>query len=326
MKSDNKIERDLITIGITSYNSQETISNAIYSAINQSWINKEIIIIDDNSKDKCWETIKYFKKYKNIRVFRNTENKGVAYSRNFIIKNAKGEYIAFFDDDDISHKNRLHLQYLNLKIYKNFHKIDKPIFCYSKTKKKFNNKNSIIFYPPGLEISKNIVSGKKVAEFLLTGNQKKFYSGYYVTCSLMAKTKDFIYCNGFDDKFRRCEDTEFAIRSSLKDSHFIGVNKILVFQNMSYKKYKTHSIELDYILKIFEKHINLFKSKKEYKFEIFWNILKYKILEKNFLNATIIFLKLFRMDLIHLVKKLFLISNTLKQNLFIFKNYDDNLR
>ena len=155
---------------------------------------------------------------------------------------------------------------------------------------------------------------------------EKFYSGYYVTCSLMAKTKDFIYCNGFDDKFRRCEDTEFAIRSSLKDSHFIGVNKTLVFQNMSYKKYKTHSIELDYILKIFEKHINLFKSKKEYKFEIFWNILKYKILEKNFLNATIIFLKLFRMDLIHLVKKLFLISNTLKQNLFIFKNYDDNLR
>jgi len=326
MKLDNNIEKDLITVGITSYNSQETIGNAIYSAINQTWVNKEIIIVDDNSDDKSWEKIKEYKKNKNIRVFRNSENKGVAYSRNFLIKNAKGNYIAFFDDDDISHKDRLYFQYLNLKIYQNFHKIQKPIFCYSRTEKKFNHKNSIVFFPPGSDISKNNVRGKKIAEYLLTGKQKKIYSGYYATCSLMAKTEDFLFCNGFDDKFRRCEDTEFAIRSSLKESHFIGVNKILVFQNMSYKKYKSHSIELDYILKIFKKHSNLFNSKKEYKFEILWNILKYKILEKKLFYAITIFLKLCKLDIMHLLKKLFFIRNTFKQNLFIFKNYDENLK
>ena len=41
------MEKYLITIGITSFNSCKTIKKAIDSAIDQSWINKEILIVDD---------------------------------------------------------------------------------------------------------------------------------------------------------------------------------------------------------------------------------------------------------------------------------------
>ena len=45
------MEEILITIGITSYNAQNTIKDAINSAISQLWCNKEIIIVDDGSTD-----------------------------------------------------------------------------------------------------------------------------------------------------------------------------------------------------------------------------------------------------------------------------------
>ena len=46
----------LVTIGILCFNSEETILRAIESSIKQSWINKEIIVVDDKSTDnspKC---------------------------------------------------------------------------------------------------------------------------------------------------------------------------------------------------------------------------------------------------------------------------------
>ena len=68
------MEKDLITIGITSFNSFKTIKKAIDSAIDQRWINKEILVVDDSSNDGSWEIIKNYEKYSNIRLFRNPKN------------------------------------------------------------------------------------------------------------------------------------------------------------------------------------------------------------------------------------------------------------
>ena len=315
------MEKDLITIGITSFNSFKTIKKAIDSAIDQRWINKEILVVDDSSNDGSWEIIKNYEKYSNIRLFRNPKNAGVAYSRNFIISNSKGKYIVFFDDDDQSSIYRLNLQYLNLKVYKNIHEINKPIFCYCKSLKKFQNKKELILNPPGKDISNKNVNGKRVAEFILKGSFKEYYSGYYATCSLMGLRKDFIECNAFDENFRRSEDTEFVIRSSLKGAHFIGVNKTLVFQTMSYKLNKGFFTELKYTLKMLKKHRSLFKSKKEYAFEVIWNFLKYKIFKKEFFISIYLFIKLCFLDLPYLIKRIYSIGFTFKNNLFILRNY-----
>ena len=79
----------LITIGLTSYNCESTIKNAIKSAISQSWENKEIIIVDDFSTDNSVEIIRSID-FKNIKhkLFFEPENKGLPSSLNKIIKNA----------------------------------------------------------------------------------------------------------------------------------------------------------------------------------------------------------------------------------------------
>ena len=48
----------LITIGITCFNAENTIENALESAFSQDWPNLEVIVVDDNSTDKSFEILK----------------------------------------------------------------------------------------------------------------------------------------------------------------------------------------------------------------------------------------------------------------------------
>ena len=85
----------LITVGITCFNAEKTIENAINSALNQLWSPLEILVVDDFSKDNGFEILKRMaNQYKEIRVFRNSKNRGVAYSRNKIIENSKGQFLS----------------------------------------------------------------------------------------------------------------------------------------------------------------------------------------------------------------------------------------
>ena len=90
------MEEKLITIGITSYNAQNTIKDAINSAISQLWCNKEIIIVDDFSTDNSQAIIKSinFQGVKHKLIFKK-ENKGCAHSRNQIIKMQLGLIFVF---------------------------------------------------------------------------------------------------------------------------------------------------------------------------------------------------------------------------------------
>ena len=73
-----------VSIIITSYNKFNFIIDAIKSATNQSYPNIEIVIVDDASNDGSSNLISsYIKNNSNIRLFQNTVNKGVVYSRNY---------------------------------------------------------------------------------------------------------------------------------------------------------------------------------------------------------------------------------------------------
>lgn len=91
----------LVTIIITTYNRSNLLSRAIESAINQTYENLEIIIVDDNSTD---DTQRVIKKYidKDLRIvnIKNIKQSGANFSRNEGILKAKGSFIAGLDDDD----------------------------------------------------------------------------------------------------------------------------------------------------------------------------------------------------------------------------------
>ena len=98
----------LVSIIIPVYNSQDCIAETIISAKNQTWQNKEIIIIDDGSTD---ESLSLAQSYSCdwIKVF-HQENKGASAARNYGLREAKGDYIQFLDADDLLDANKIELQ------------------------------------------------------------------------------------------------------------------------------------------------------------------------------------------------------------------------
>lgn len=94
-----------ISVIIPLYNKDFSISNTLSSVLSQTYINFEIIIVNDGSTDRSLERVKQFSDSR-IQIF-NQENKGAAEARNFGIEKAKGELIAFLDADDYWFPNHL---------------------------------------------------------------------------------------------------------------------------------------------------------------------------------------------------------------------------
>lgn len=88
-----------VTIIIPSYNAEKWLDSAINSALNQTWNNKEIIIVDDGSKDN---TLKIAKKYESgaVKVL-TQDNRGASSARNSALCIAQGDYIQWLDSDDL---------------------------------------------------------------------------------------------------------------------------------------------------------------------------------------------------------------------------------
>ena len=88
-----------VSVVIPTCNRARLLRAAIASVLAQQFENFEIIIIDDASDDETRAVIAGFSDSR-IRYFRHADNRGEAASRNAGLAHARGEYIAFLDDDD----------------------------------------------------------------------------------------------------------------------------------------------------------------------------------------------------------------------------------
>lgn len=104
----NNIYNPKVTIIITSKNYDKFLKNSVNSAINQSYKNIELYLVDDNSKDTSVKIIKDIKK-KNpkINVILNKKSKGLQKISNFVLKKCKGIYFIRLDADDWLHKDSI---------------------------------------------------------------------------------------------------------------------------------------------------------------------------------------------------------------------------
>ena len=89
-----------ISVIVPVYNTEKYLPKCLDSLVNQTLKDIEIIIVNDGSPDNSQKIIDdYVKKYKNIKAFEK-KNGGLSDARNYGIKKASGEYIAFLDSDD----------------------------------------------------------------------------------------------------------------------------------------------------------------------------------------------------------------------------------
>ncbi|MBS1573216.1 MAG: glycosyltransferase family 2 protein [Bacteroidetes bacterium] len=89
----------LVSIIIPAYNAANFIGETIQSILQQSYTNWELIIVNDGSKDNTVEICNLFLDERILLI--NQSNSGVAVARNNGMKLANGEYIIFFDADDL---------------------------------------------------------------------------------------------------------------------------------------------------------------------------------------------------------------------------------
>ena len=109
-----------ISVIVPCFNSGKTLRRTIESIKNQTWKNKEIILVNDGSNDK--ETLNILNSFKNDSLVKliNQNNKGLSAARNQGVMYSKGDYLFFLDSDDWVEENILEELFFNIHTDKKY--------------------------------------------------------------------------------------------------------------------------------------------------------------------------------------------------------------
>ncbi len=298
-----KPDAPLITICISCYNSADTVHLAIESALIQDWPNTEILIGDDGSRDNTVDVVrKAIEGNENARLIVYEQNKGFAGSLNTLITEAKGEFMAIFDDDDKSLPDRVRRQYERITQYEAEHKAD-LVLCHTARMQTFQN--GYERYEPTMGTGEGIApNGKAVADRILTGRLSKDVVGSCANCSRMARIDVFRKMNGYNNEMTRGEDTEFNVRFALAGGHFVGIAEPLVLQTMTMGREKTLNEERKAELFVLEKNKPYLEKIGWYDFCLSWLDVRHKNHNNNKIGLIFGMMKLFLRSPIKVIQKI----------------------
>jgi len=109
--SDDPDTGPLVSIIITNHNNADFLGPAVYSALSQTGMRTEIIVVDDGSCDRSATIINDIcERFRNVKAIALLRNFGSYYARNMGVKQASGDFVAFLDSDDIMHPERIEKQ------------------------------------------------------------------------------------------------------------------------------------------------------------------------------------------------------------------------
>lgn len=211
-------KKPLVSVIMPTYNHAQYIGEAISSVLFQTYKNLELIIVDNYSIDDTAIVIATFQDNR-IKYFRFHNNGVIASSRNYGVKQASGDIIAFIDSDDVwvDYKLEIQIEHLQNKdicaVASDFIPIGDIIYCrkhlFFKKKEYFRD----YFY-------KDIV-----------------YANPVMTSSLIMEKRIFIEDGGFDEStdYRFIEDWEFWLRVSINGKIRVLANQLI--------KYRVHKVK-----------------------------------------------------------------------------------
>lgn len=198
---------ELVSIIIPTYKNRGDLEQSIQSCLNQTYTNIEVIVVDDNGlgTSKQIETQTIIEKFINsqkIKYIVHNTNKNGAAARNTGIKSAKGEFIAFLDDDDCFLPNKINQQVRFLKTHPQFD----AAYCLASKQNK--------------PIETTPYEGDVTYELLL-GKSNIF------TPTMIFKKENLLNIGGFDESFRRHQDYELLLRFFAKGYRIGCLTEIL---------------------------------------------------------------------------------------------------
>ena len=114
LKSSGAVEKVnglLVSVVIPSYNSVKGLATAVHSLLAQTWVNLEVIIVDDASTDGSLKVAEQLSDLDaRVKVYKQHVNQGAYVARNVGLFHAKGAFITVHDADDYSHCQKIQLQ------------------------------------------------------------------------------------------------------------------------------------------------------------------------------------------------------------------------
>lgn len=183
--------KPFISIIVPVYNSEKTLQRCVDSILNLTFIDWELLLIDDGSKDKSGEICdKYAAKDCRIKIFHKA-NGGVSSARNLGLDNAIGKWITFVDSDDYIESNT----FLDVNFSDNFDLYVYGVRIINEGRK---------FIPPEMLINVNDVKSldRYLCEIYFTTPWGKIYKRHIIN----------EYNLRFDIELKIGEDTDFVFR------------------------------------------------------------------------------------------------------------------
>lgn len=298
----------LITAAITAYNAANTIGDAIQSAIMQDWPRLEIIIVDDCSTDSTADVIDavirdYSSYDRPIRLIRLPKNGGVSQARNMLLNLARGEFLAFFDDDDVSLPSRISRQFARIVEAEEVVGSD-LLLCHTARKQVFLDGRSYYEGTMGCE-GATIPTGRAIVERILIGRISPGILGSCATCSQMARLSVYRRLGGFDVELRRTEDTDLNIRCGMQGGAIVGLADALVVQSMTVGSEKSLFAELDAYAALHDKYRSFLNEVGWYDFSLNWRSIRRAHLEHGGRRAAVLALSLFIRHPVKVMQKLY---------------------
>ncbi len=200
------------SVVISVFNKEKHISNTLHSVLSQTFEDFEIVILNDGSTDNSESEILSFKDSR-IRYY-SEKNQGAGAGRNFVIKKAKGDYIALLDADDIWYPYYLEEQNLLINKYSNE-------VVFSTAQEIIRNNNN---FPRNYSIQL-----KKGESGLLNYFKSSKLDSIIHSSSVVIKKDFLIKLGGFNPNIKSGQDTDLWIR--------IGLEKNVAFSTRICSKY-----------------------------------------------------------------------------------------
>lgn len=229
--------RSLVSVIIPTHGGANYLNKAIDSFIYQTYKNIEIIVVDDNGIDtelqkQTQTVVEPYMNNSNFHYICHEKNKNGSAARNTGVKNSIGNYLIFFDDDDVSVPERVQRQ---VELLDRISDDVGAVYCSHDTY--YNGKR--------IEVINAVKSGRLLYDTLI-------HSIEIATSSLMIRRSCYDTLNGFDETFKRHQDWEFISRLSAKyeiyADDFIGYHRILSMRFVPkdpqlLKEYRMHYLE-----------------------------------------------------------------------------------
>jgi len=101
--------KPLVSVILTTYDRPGLLPRAVQSVIDQTYGDLELIVVDDGSRERVAPVLAPFADHR-IRLVTLSQNRGLSAARNVGLAEAAGEFLAFQDDDDVWHPEKLERQ------------------------------------------------------------------------------------------------------------------------------------------------------------------------------------------------------------------------